>query len=120
MSTSFPPRVYTTCPHPTAQNGHTDSVAFSPPIRAPARRVGTDAALSPSPQSIARPTSGSCRTDSKDRGRDPRVLITYAIPSSASSSRTRVARRGEFASPGYGMAAGADRQTPYINHVPCQ
>ncbi len=56
------PRVYTSWPHPTAQNGHTDSVTFSP--RDPAPPPGASAPRPrwrPRPQSIARPTSGSRR-----------------------------------------------------------
>src|ERR1700733_10463587 len=77
MSTNSPSRVYTNWPHPTAQNGHTDSVPFTPPILASALRVTSEAALGPRPQSIARPTSGSRRSDSNERGRAPDGLITF-------------------------------------------
>src|SRR5436190_5667639 len=71
MSTSSPARVYTSCPQPTAQKGHTDSVTFMPAILASARRVRSDAALGPMPQSITRPMTGTRRSDSNERGRDP-------------------------------------------------
>src|SRR3954447_13375032 len=61
MSTRRPPSVYTTWPHPTAQYGHTDSVALSPAIREPASFVFFEAAQGPVPQSIAFPRTGTRR-----------------------------------------------------------
>src|SRR4051794_24203463 len=78
MSTSSPPRVYTSCPQPTAQYGHTDSVTFSPAMREPARSVSAEAADSPVPQSIARPRTGRRRSASKDLGRDAGRATTRA------------------------------------------
>src|ERR1700749_3139331 len=77
MSTSSPPRVYTSWPQPTAQYGHTDSVASRRHTRAPAVSVGDEAEPGPRPQSIALPTRSSRRSDSNDRGRDPRAPIDY-------------------------------------------
>jgi molybdenum cofactor guanylyltransferase len=50
MSTSSPRELYTICPQPTAQYGQTDSVAFSPAMRAPTFLVFLETARGPRPQ----------------------------------------------------------------------
>ena len=86
-----------------------------PAILASARRVVSDPALGPIPQSITRPMAGNRRNDSKERGREPDRLIPYALLVSIGIRTTRsLSPDGRVGKPHAEWMFGALRSDPLL------